>query len=385
MITISQYIEAICSPDGRMRTLERVRPAEGEPGVAMFSMPGHGLVDFEVIAGDDCTTLRCPLRRDASAVEELRVLAAKDSGLGSRYFAEWRVLEREIVLFDDNGDAFEVDILARTTPEGEPMVDFLDRAVARGDVMAVDTLARESEKLSRWAGNLDRGIALGKLLVAPDGTPRVKGFSASDETDRIHRVLGAARRAARAAKALRNAQMVQAAANTPDANHAGEHDGVEGIRLVRDGGGWMYVDRAGRAVIDDVWLTAEPFRGNRAQVETREGHGLIDIAGRRVLEPVYEEVVWDDYWGLVTTMAEGRWLLADSDGTVLTAEPYDWLGECSEGMVLAQRGDRCGFLDICGREVVPCIYDDASSFSDGCALVTLDGEEFFIDPRGRKI
>jgi hypothetical protein len=381
MITITQYLEALSSPDGRMHTLDRLRHAGGGSGEAVFSMPGHGLVDFEVIAGESRNTLRCPLRRDASAAEELRVLAAKDHGLGSRYFTEWRVLEREIVLFDDNGDAFEVDVLVRSAPDGEAMVDFLDRAVACGDVMAVDALARETEKLLRWAGNLDRGIALGKLLVAPDGTPRVKAFSASDETDRIHRVLGAARRAARAAKALQAAR----AAHVKDANHADEHEATDGIRLVRDGGGWMYVDRAGRAVIDDVWLTAEPFRGSRAQVETREGHGLIDMNGRRVLEPVYEEVVWDDYWGLVTTMAEGRWLLADSDGTVLTAEPYDWLGECSEGMVLAQKGDKCGFLDVCGREAVPCIYDDASSFSDGCALVTLDGEEFFIDPRGRKI
>jgi hypothetical protein len=147
----------------------------------------------------------------------------------------------------------------------------------------------------------------------------------------------------------------------------------------------MFVDRIGRAVIDDVWRSAEPFRGGRAEVETWSGRGLIDTRGRRVLEPVYEEIVWDDYWGLVAAMNEGQWSLTDREGVVLTDKTYDWLGECSEGMVLAQRGDKCGFLDVCGREVVPCIYDDASSFSDGCALVSLDGEEFFIDALGVRL
>jgi hypothetical protein len=81
-------------------------------------------------------------------------------------------------------------------------------------------------------------------------------------------------------------------------------------------------------------------------------------------------------------MTEGRWSLADRDGQVLTAETYDWIGECSEGLVLAVRAGLCGFLDTAGHEVIPCIYDDASSFSEGCALVSLAGESCFVDARG---
>jgi hypothetical protein len=195
--------------------------------------------------------------------------------------------------------------------------------------------------------------------VAPDGTLRLTGFSAVDDTGRIRRVLGTA---------------------------SGSHKpaGDDNIRLVRDGGGWMFVDRLGRPVIDDVWRSAEPFRGGRAEVETWRGRGLIDMRGRRVLEPVYEEVVWDDYWGVAATMRDGVWSLTDREGVVLTAAPYDWLGECSEGLLLAQRGGRCGFIDVGGREVVPCIYDDAASFSEGTALVVSEGEEFFIAARGMR-
>ncbi|MDR1671073.1 MAG: WG repeat-containing protein [Alistipes sp.] len=367
-ITVSQYLEAITSPDGRMRTLEAIRPVRDESGWPVFSIPGHGLVDFECEPnilpgaqfGDGRYTLRCPLKYDRGAAAGLRALSSCDTGLESKFFSEWRLLEKEIVLFDDYGRAFEVDILARRSPVGESLIDFLSRAASRRDFGAVDAAARSAEELFRWAGDIDRGISLDKVLVSPDGSLRVRSFSATDETGRIRLVLDSA------AGGYKSEEM-------------------QNIRLVRDGGGWMFVDRLGRAVINDVWRSAEPFRGGRAEVETWRGRGLIDTRGRRVLEPVYEEVVWDEYWGLATTMADGRWALTDREGVVLTAESYDWLGECSEGMVLAQKGDKCGFLDTRGRVVVPCVYDDASSFCEGYALVSLDGEEFFIDRLGRRL
>jgi hypothetical protein len=351
-LTISQYLEALGSPDGRTRTLEMLRTVNDDSGAVMFSVPGHGLVDFEVIAGFERHTLRCPL-----AEGDLRALAKKDQGLRSKYFSEWRLLEKEMVLFDNDGVPFEVDILARKATEGEPLVEYLDRASVRGDISAIKAMSRDVEKLFAWAHDINRGVAMDKVLVATDGSLKLKSFSAADDTERIRR-------------------MLRSIAST---QKPGE---PEIIRLVRDGGGWMYVDRIGRAVIDDVWRTAEPFRGGRAEVGTPEGLGLIDTRGRRVIEPIYEELVWDDYWGLATVMREGRWSLIDSDGKVLTEVSYDWLGECSDGMVLAQRDGKCGFVDMRGREAVACMFDDASSFAEGAALVTLDGEEFFIDSRG---
>ncbi len=237
ILTISQYIEALTSTDGRLRTLERLRTVCGADGLPVFVIPGRGLVDFEVeTAGGRCT-LRCPLRWNNGTVPRLRTLAGVDRGRGGRegsaerFPTSWRVLEREIVLFDEAGRATEVDILARP---------------ASGATLEV-----------RWSG--------------PD--PR----------------------------------------------------------------------------------------------------------------PEWEEFVWDGQWGLATVMEEGRWWLADRRGEMLTTEFYDWLGECSEGLVLGQKGSLCGFLDTDGREAIPFIYDDASSFSEGCALVSLDGENFYINTRGERI
>ncbi len=374
IITIAQYVEALTSPDGRFRTLERLYPVKDESGAPLLSMPGHGLVDLEVMIEGVRHTMRCPLRCDGDAAAGLRGHVEKDRGLGGRFFTEWRVAEAEIVLFGEDGAAFEVDVLVRPTPVGEPLADFLARVSMREEREAVSRVSDNFGELARWAESVGTGgIAMHRVGVAPDGALSVKAFSATDETRRILEILG---------RGI-GSTALQGEGGTEASEY--DFDGEGNVRCVRDGGGWMYVDRMGRAVIDAVWTAATPFRGGRAEVETRAGKGLIDIRGREVLSAIYEEVMWDDYWDIATVMTEGRWSLADRDGRVLTAESYDWLGECSEGLVLAVRGGRCGFLDTAGREAIPCIYDDASSFSEGCALVSLGGESFFIDPRGRRI
>lgn len=376
ILTILQYIEAFTSPDGRIRTLERLHPVYDAGGGLLLSMPGHGMVDFEVMARGERHTLRCPLMWDGDAARRLRAFAEKDRGLEGRFYTEWRVLGSEVVLFGDDGGAFEVDVLARPAPAGEPFVDFLERATQKGDANALETVGRSFEELAAWADRVGRGgVAPHRLIVGPDGAVRLTGFSAYDRTERIREMLQEA------------ADVVQKRSGTADETETTGYGfgGDRKIRLVKDGGGWMYVDRLGHAVIDGVWTRAEPFRGERAEVETPGGKGLIDTGGRRVLPPVYEEVIWDDYWGVAAVMTEGRWSLADSEGMVLTTGTYDWLGECSEGLLLAQKGDKCGFIDTAGREVMAFVYDDASSFSEGCAQVDCGGESFLIDARGNRI
>jgi hypothetical protein len=359
-------METLTSSDGRTRTLHRLRPLLGEDGQLLFSMPGHGLVDFEVEARGEKLTLRCPLRCDGPAVARLRALAARDRGLGGRFFSEWRLLEGELVLFDALGWPVEVDVMVRPTPVGMPLADFVASAVVRGDTDAIRAAMQSFGELAVWARRMDRGVAPTKIVASPEGALSVIAFSADDWSERIF-------------------EMLQRAAEAPQ--NAGYDFGEgEGVRLVRDdGGGWRYVDGSGCAVVEGVWSHAAPFRAGRAEVETATGRGLIDTRGRELLAPVYEELVWDDRWGVVVAMRDGEWRLFDRDGRVLTADACDWIGECFEGLMLAVRDGRCGFLDVCGREAIPFMYDSASSFSEGCSVATLGPETFLVDRRGVRI
>jgi hypothetical protein len=109
------------------------------------------------------------------------------------------------------------------------------------------------------------------------------------------------------------------------------------------------------------------------------------ITGQNNIEPLCEEVARDEEHGFVTVESEGRWSLLDRTGAPLTKNYYEWIGECSEGLILAQKGGKCGFLDINGREAIPFVYDDATSFVEGCAYVRVGNENFFIDGTGKSI
>lgn len=56
-----------------------------------------------------------------------------------------------------------------------------------------------------------------------------------------------------------------------------------------------------------------------------------------------------------------------------------------EGLKAVIRDDKYGFIDSTGREVIPCIYDDANRFSEGLVAVKLDGKWGFIDEAGNTV
>jgi len=320
-ITVSTWLEALEVTEGRFRTLGRVRLLRDAEGGPRMAMASGGAVDFEIEADGEPLTLRCPLSSEGAA--RLRDAVERDDGLGGRFFTEWRVAEREVAVFDAAGAAARMDVALRRREEGTALVDFLGVAAARDDWDAVCRASESFEELARWAAGVSRAVSLGRLSVSEGGEVRVREFSLADGTARIRAMLRAA------------------------------------------------------------------LAGMNRDLSREEPEPFVDDATDNGVPPAlatgYEEVAWDGRLGLAVVMSEGEWSLVDGAGRVLTAEPYDWLGEWSEGLLLAVRGGRCGFVDPSGVEVIPCRWDDATSFADGMALVTSDGESFFVDRLGERV
>ena len=57
----------------------------------------------------------------------------------------------------------------------------------------------------------------------------------------------------------------------------------------------------------------------------------------------------------------------------------------SEGLCCYGDDDYCGYLNVKGEEVIPCIYEDAAPFSEGLACVYLDGKYGFIGKGGETV
>ena len=64
---------------------------------------------------------------------------------------------------------------------------------------------------------------------------------------------------------------------------------------------------------------------------------------------------------------------------------YDDFGEFSEDMIPVVKNEKYGYINTDGKEVVPCIYDYASSFKSGLALVRKDKKYGYIDKEGNLI
>lgn len=65
-------------------------------------------------------------------------------------------------------------------------------------------------------------------------------------------------------------------------------------------------------------------------------------------------------------------------------EPYNYysVGSFSEGLARVCRNQKYGYIDISGKEIIPCIYDYAFDFSEGLALVKENGKFGYIDTKG---
>ena len=65
---------------------------------------------------------------------------------------------------------------------------------------------------------------------------------------------------------------------------------------------------------------------------------------------------------------------------------YDWAWDFNEGLVNVKLNGKYGFIDKTGKEVVPCIYEETVlDFSEGLAGVKLNGKWGFVDKTGKEV
>lgn len=85
---------------------------------------------------------------------------------------------------------------------------------------------------------------------------------------------------------------------------------------------------------------------------------------------------------LYPVLEEGLWGYMNRDGHLAVAPQFDAAWPFSEGRALVQLDGRFGYLDRNGDVVVPLQYHDAWYFSNGLAPVLIDSAWSFIDYDG---
>jgi hypothetical protein len=138
-----------------------------------------------------------------------------------------------------------------------------------------------------------------------------------------------------------------------------------------------FINRGGQQVIDPLFESARPFRCGLASVMQQKKWGAIDDQGGLRIQPVSDLPLRINEDRAIYEV-NGRRGVMDLAGRIILEPKYRTIGEFREGVAWMSSGDFYGFISSNGEELIAPFYEDARSFSDGVAPVKLGGKWGFI-------
>ena len=102
--------------------------------------------------------------------------------------------------------------------------------------------------------------------------------------------------------------------------------------------------------------------------------GFVDNEGKVVIKPKYRKVS-DFYHGISIVYTDKDCYLIDRNGKKIS-KSYSKIDDFHDGLAVVSKnkllikGPEYGYIDIYGREVIPCRYKNASQYKDKKCLVT---------------
>lgn len=157
----------------------------------------------------------------------------------------------------------------------------------------------------------------------------------------------------------------------------------EGLALINKDGKWGLMDESGKIITDCMYDEVEGFAEGYYQVIKDGKAGFVDKKGKEIIPcNFYATFAFKDGFAKVCVDWDaGKWSLIDTDGNIIIPEVKD-IGDYFEGVAVAKRNDRFGYVDKSGNEVIPFVFESASHFSEGFARVKIKGMCGYIDKNG---
>ena len=166
------------------------------------------------------------------------------------------------------------------------------------------------------------------------------------------------------------------------------------LAAVKKEGKWGYINGEGKFVIEPRFENAFLFSDGAAAVQDNGKWGFINRSGKFLVEPKYENAgIFRQ--GLAAVRWEGKWGFISKDGEMVVPPKYEQVYFFSEDRAGASVNGLWGYIDRTGTFTVPPKYAEVLPFSQGLAAVNLGGKrednEFsggvwnFVDPQGKVI
>lgn len=203
---------------------------------------------------------------------------------------------------------------------------------------------------------------------------------------------------------------------------------LEGMAAICSSGKWGFIDTSGKLAIEPQFNQSMYFSEGLAPVELDGKFGYINADGKFIVEPTFWEVArfscglalvddsdYIDKKGRVVFSTEWKpdyhkfhsysnfafiyvadghhWYNPMSESRVLRlwkphrrnsmTRYYSTVRTFSEGLAVAGRGDKCGYIDLEGTFCIDAVFDYAYPFCGERALVYVDGLFGYINKSGQ--
>jgi hypothetical protein len=147
--------------------------------------------------------------------------------------------------------------------------------------------------------------------------------------------------------------------------------------LIRDDGTWA---------IEPRFDAASPIGRDRAIVTLEGRSGVFDVANDRWITQTPFDSVCGTQSHFIGVVLDGKTGVIDASGAWVIQPKHDGLGLIPVfGLVAARVGNKWGFIDLTGSEVIEARYDEVSYFERGMSWSRTGSEWCAIDRRGERI
>ncbi len=112
--------------------------------------------------------------------------------------------------------------------------------------------------------------------------------------------------------------------------------------------------------------------------------GLMKSDGKIILRPVYDSIYYKEGFAYVNRQSKGdnRWSIYDTLGVKKTQFGYQQIRPFQDRLFAVKRRGKWGFITRTGQEVIHCVYNSVTDFTENKSVVNFHGETGIINRNG---
>ena len=158
----------------------------------------------------------------------------------------------------------------------------------------------------------------------------------------------------------------------------------DGVAIVSKNDKEFYIDKNGKEISFGEYHPLF-FVDGMSIVYKDNKCGFIDKNGKEIVPCIYDELR-NFSEGYAVGKKDGKCIVINKKGNEVLSLNYDGISSFENGLCCVYSKDNnsllSGYIDVHGKEIIPCIYNSFYDFSEGLALVEKDGIYGFVDKKG---